>query len=168
MEEKYLHAEEPEAERNSQFLTRRDLSSSSLAKSFSDFDLSLIREKATFEKCEKLKSRKTIDQLFNEGKSVSTNGFTLVYLIKPLPQTYFPAQAGFSVPKKFFKHAVDRNRVKRLMREAYRLNKYAFYESLVERKQQMAVMFIYKGKALPTYEACIKAVIDCLKRISKA
>lgn len=167
MEEKLLQAEEPEAEKNSPLRTRRDLSNSSAAKPFASFDVSLLKGKYTFGKDEKLKSKKIIDQLFKEGKSVSTNGFTLVYLAKPLI-TFYPAQAGFSVPKKFFKHAVDRNRIKRLMREAYRLNKISFYEKLAERKEQMAIMFVYKGKELPGHEAVTKAVLHCMNRISKA
>ena len=165
MEEKLLPAEEAEVERNLPFLTRRDLSNSSVAKSFADFNVSLLKEKHTFGKDEKLKSKKIIDQLFKEGKSVSKNGFTLVYLVKPLT-TFYPAQASFSVPKRNFKHAVDRNRVKRLMREAYRLNKTAFYEKLVECKQQMAIMFVYKGKQLPDIETVTKAVLHCLNKVS--
>lgn len=166
MEEKYLHAEEPEAERNSPFLTRRDLNSPSATKSFADFDVSLLKGKNTFGEDEKLKGQKIIDQLFKEGKSVSTNGFTLVYLVRPLT-TFYPARAGFSVPKRNFKHAVDRNRVKRLMREAYRLNKASFYEKLVESKQQMAMMFVYKGKGIPDYKATAKAIANCMNRIFK-
>ena len=166
MEERLLQAEEPEAERNSPLLTRRDLSNSSVAKSFAAFDVSLLKGKNTFGKDEKLKSKKIIDQLFKEGKSVSTNGFTLVYLVKPLT-TFYPAQASFSVPKRNFKHAVNRNRIKRLMREAYRLNKPLLYEKLVERKEQMAIMFVYKGKELPELEIVTKAVLHCLNKISK-
>jgi len=166
MEEKLLQAEEPEAEKNSPLRTRRDLSNSSVAKSFAVFDVSLLKGKNTFGKEEKLKSKKIIDQLFKEGKSVSTNGFTLVYLVKTL-NTFFPAQAGFSVPKKFFKHSVDRNRIKRLMREAYRLNKTPFYEILAERKEQLALMFVYKGKELPKHEAVTKAVLYCMNKITK-
>ena len=166
MEEKFLQAEEPEAERNSPFRTRRNLNSSSAIKPFSDFDVSLLKERNTFGKDEKLKSKKIIDQLFEEGKSVSNNGFTLVYLVKPL-LTFYPAQAGFSVPKKHFKRAVDRNRIKRLMREAYRHNKTPFYEKLAERKQQMAIMFVYKGKELPELEATTSALLNCMNRIIK-
>lgn len=142
--------------------------------SFTTFDISLLKGRNTFGKDEKLKSKKIIDRLFKEGKpasrsaaqaqSVSANGFTLVYLVHPL-RTFYPAQAGFSVPKKHFKKAVDRNRIKRLMREAYRTNKISFYEKLAERKQQMAVMFVYKGKELPGLEAVTKAVLSCMKKL---
>lgn len=167
MEEKFLQAEEPEAERNSPFRTRRNLNSSSDATSFDGFDVSLLKGRKTFSKDEKLKSKKIIDHLFQEGKSVSNNGFTLVYFEQPL-HTFYPAQAGFSVPKKHFKHAVDRNRIKRLMREVYRHNKIPFYKTLTEKKKQMAIMFIYKGKELPDYETTAKSFIGCLNRIFKA
>lgn len=164
MEEKFLQAEEPEAERSSPFQTRRNLSSSSKAKSFGGFDVSLLKGRNTFAKDEKLKSKKIVDQLFHEGKSVSINGFTLVYLARSL-HTFYPAQAGFSVPKKYFKHSVDRNRIKRLMRETYRHNKFILYKKLVEGKKQMAVMFVYKGKELPQSEVVAQAFISCVNRI---
>lgn len=138
-----------------------------VTRSLAQFDISLLKGRNTFGKDEKLKSKKIIDQLFNEGKSVSNNGFTLVYLVQPL-HTFYPAQAGFSVPKRHFKHAVDRNRIKRMMREAYRLNKTSFYQTLAEKKQQMAVMFVYKGKGLPDHEATTKAVLNCITRLFKA
>ncbi len=164
MEEKFLQAEEPEAERNSPFRTRRNLNSSSKAKSFDGFDVSLLKGRNTFAKDEKLKSNKIIDQLFQEGKSVSSNGFTLVYLARPL-HTFYPAQAGFSVPKKHFKLSVDRNRIKRLMREAYRNNKIPLYKKLVEREKQMAIMFVYKGKELPRPEIVVQALTISMNRI---
>jgi|ERR1043165_1692013 ribonuclease P protein component len=167
MEEKFLQEEEAAAERNSQFLTKRDLNKPSLAVSYADFDVARLKGKHTFTGAEKLKSIKIIDQLFKEGKSVSANGFTLVYLIQSL-HTLYPAQAGFSVPKRFFKHAHDRNRVKRLMREVYRMQKLALYEKLLAQKQQMALMIIYKGKELPAYENVEKAVTSCLGKLLKA
>lgn len=163
MEEKYLPKEEPEAERNSQFLTRSD--SNNLEYSLlAQFKVELLKNKNTFGKSEKLKSKKIIEQLFKEGKSVSNNRFTLVYLQHPLP-TFYPAQAGFSVPKKFFKRAVDRNRIKRLMRETYRLNKNVLYQFLAAQKQQLAIMFIYKGDKLPSQEATGKSITVCLKKL---
>ncbi len=167
MEEKYLHEEEPGAEKNLPFRTRRNSNKSSAVKFFAPFDVSLLKGKNTFGRGEKLKSPKIIEQLFEKGKPVSTNGFTLVYLVREL-NTPYPAQAGFSVPKKFFKRAVDRNRIKRLMREAYRLHKISLYEKLAERKQQLALMLIFKGKEMPDYKNAESAIIDCITKVAKA
>lgn len=158
MEEKFLHAEEPEAERNSQFLTRKD--SSNLLSVL--FDAS--RAGTGMCAAEKLKSRKLIDQVFNEGKSVSVNGFTLVYLYTPLSVLY-PAQAGFSVPKKHFTRAVDRNRIKRLMRECYRHQKAGLYQRLVANGSSAAFMFVYKGRSLPDFNITCSSLSQCISKI---
>ena len=166
MEEKFSHAEEPESVRNLQFQTKQDLSSPASGKSFADFNLSQLKGKNTFGKEEKLKSQKIIDQLFSEGKSVSKNGFTLVYLFKEVP-TFYPAQAAFSCPKRNYKHAVDRNRAKRLMREVYRHHKYPLYEKLVAAKKQLALMWIYKGKQLPDLAFAQKSMTECLEKLAE-
>lgn len=164
MEEKFWHAEGEEVGKNLPYLTRRDLSSTpSAGKAYVGFAIELA-VKHTLGKAERLKSQKLIDKLFNEGKAVSHNGFTLVYLFVPL-QTIYPAQASFSVPKRNHKHAHHRNRIKRLMREAYRHNKLPLYEKLVAQQKQMAMMWVYKGKALPDYETVTKEVQWCLGKI---
>ncbi len=78
--------------------------------------------KAGFKKGEKLKSSQLIDLLFTQGKRLSVYPILLTYLQTEHPSDY-RIQAGFSVPKKRFKKAVDRNRIKRQLREAYRLEK---------------------------------------------
>ncbi|WP_317045208.1 ribonuclease P protein component [Formosa algae] len=78
--------------------------------------------KHTYGKTEKLKSKITIEKLFTEGKSVSAYPLRLVYL-KTSFEDNVTIKAGVSVSKRNFKLAVDRNRIKRLLREAYRLNK---------------------------------------------
>lgn len=163
MEEKFLQEEEHGAERSSRFPANRNLNSSVVSRPFAQFDVAKLNGHA-FCAEEKLKSKKAIDKLFKEGKSVSQSGFTLVYFIGALP-SFYPAQAGFTVPKKFFKHAVDRNRIKRLMREAYRLNKNNLYGKLVAGKQQISLMFVYKGKELPGHEVVTKAVLGCLNKL---
>lgn len=166
MEEKFWHAEGQEVGKNLPHQTRRDLSSTSSADdAFAGFDVERA-VKHTLGKAEKLKSQKIIDKLFNEGKAVSHNGFTLVYLYLPLLSIY-PAQVSFSVPKRNFKHAHERNRIKRLMREAYRLNKLPLYTLLATEKKQVAMMWVYKDKALPDYETVTKEVLWCLGKLVK-
>ncbi|MEL0455339.1 ribonuclease P protein component [Flavobacteriaceae bacterium SZ-1-7] len=102
---------------------------------------------ASFPKKEKLKGKKLIDQLFAEGQSVSVFPLRLVYL-KTSFEDEVMAKAGVSVSKRNFKTAVDRNRIKRLMREAYRLNKATYFNNL---KAQHAFMILYIGKDKPTF-----------------
>lgn len=94
----------------------------------------------------KLKSKKRIGNLFESGKSVKAFPLLLVYKIDEDLET--PFQVGFSVSKRNFKNAVDRNRIKRLLREYFRKNKYLF--TLAEEKQFL-FMFIFIGKNIPNY-----------------
>ena len=96
----------------------------------------------TYNKYEKLKSRKLIKQLFAEGKALSVFPLRLIYL-KVEHENEVVVQTGVSVSKRNFKLAVDRNRIKRLMREAYRFNKLLLYKNT---KHKYIFMFIYLGK----------------------
>ena len=86
----------------------------------------------TLEKADKLKSRKLIEQLFSEGDRVKSFPFHMVFL--PVDYERITSlQVGFSVPKRNIKLAVNRNRIKRLMREVYRKNKNLFSEGMNEK-----------------------------------
>ncbi len=102
----------------------------------------------TFKKLEKLKSKKKIEQLFLEGSSVTAFPLRLMYL-----QTSFKDGANIkisvSVSKRNFKKAVDRNRIKRLMREAYRLNKNSYFNNITT---QYALMILYIGTDKPKFK----------------
>ncbi len=100
----------------------------------------------TFPKEEKLKSKKLIGRLFSEGNSVSSFPIRLVY-VETSFQEELKAQAGFSVPKRNFKLAVSRNRIKRLLREAYRHQKPALFNNITT---PYAFMFLYLGKKEPS------------------
>lgn len=78
-----------------------------------------------YTKSQKLKAKKDIDALFKDGKWVTQGNLRLIY--KP---SEHPSKLGVSVSKRYFKKAVYRNRVKRLLREAYRLNKPALENRL--------------------------------------
>ena len=102
--------------------------------------------KYTYGKEEKLKRRKLIDEIFTTGETFPSYPFRVFYK-KMEFDTDIKAQVGVSVSKRNFKHAVDRNRIKRLMRESYRLNKYTLTDNL---NQQIVVMIIYtQRKELP-------------------
>lgn len=102
----------------------------------------------TLGKEEKLKSKKAIELLFSEGNRVKSHPFQLIFLQKE-HTSEFPIKIGFSVPKRSIKLAVNRNRIKRLMREVYRKNKQLFSENLNE---HYICMLIYTAKKEIKYD----------------
>jgi ribonuclease P protein component len=103
--------------------------------------------KFTLGKQERLKSKKIIEQLYQEGKTVKVFPLRMVYL-KISHTSDYPAQVGVSVPKRNFKLAVHRNRLKRLMRESYRLQKNIIYNNI---EGQYVFMISYLGKEMFVY-----------------
>lgn len=120
----------------------------------------------SFSKNERLSSRKLIEQLFNEGKSVSRQPLRAVYDFTEI-DTKVPAQFGVAVPKKNLAKASDRNTVKRRIREAYRKNKAEFYQMLKDAKKQCAVMVVYNSKQVLPYNEIEPKIILTLKAISE-
>ncbi len=116
----------------------------------------------TLGKTERLKSRKLIQQVFAQGKSFQQFPLKVVYL--NANQTA-DLQAGFTVSSRNFKKATDRNRIKRLMKETYRLQKNPLEQKLTSTSSSLAVFFIYIGKEIPVYAelfACMKKAINKL------
>lgn len=62
-----------------------------------------------------------------------------------------PLQAGFTVSSKFFKKAVDRNRIKRITREAYRMQKETLADALYQQQKSLHLFFLFTGKELPEF-----------------
>ena len=110
-----------------------------------------------FPKNEKLKSKKHLDLLFSEGKSV--NAFPVKLVFTPL-ENASTHKTGVSAPKRKFKKAVDRNRIKRLLREAFRKNKHLIDNT----EQKYALLFIYLGKEPPTYSTVFSTVEKLLHK----
>ena len=129
----------------------------------------ILQGRHTFHKLEKLCSRKLFTELAAKGQKINAFPFRLVWLQSPLPSQY-PIQAGFTVPKRNFKKAVDRNRVKRLMREVYRKNKADLYSLKSVSGSQYALLFIYSGTELPDFpitEEKIKLLLHRFAELSK-
>jgi ribonuclease P protein component len=113
----------------------------------------------TYSKLEKLKSRKTIDLLFSEGKSVSKYPLRLVYA--PTEGANEKVVFGVSVSKKYFKNASDRNYLKRVLRECYRLNKHLLHENT---DKPYAFMFFYQTNELLTYQEIEEKTIQLFEK----
>ena len=120
----------------------------------------------TFKKEERLCSRRLIDQLYAEGHRLMAFPYSVQWMVVNGPQST-PAQVLIVAPKRKFKHAVDRNRVRRLTRECYRLRKPAFYEFL--EKQGIGIVFsmIYVHNEIMTYEQLGKKMDKLFELLEK-
>ena len=115
----------------------------------------------SFGKKEKLKSKVLIDQLFAEGKSLKKYPLRLIY-IPMVDESAAFHQTAVSVPKRNHKKAVDRINLKRLMREAFRKNKYLVTNQL---KARYAFMLLYTGRGKASYEELFSATEELLKKL---
>lgn len=120
----------------------------------------------TLGKNERLKSRKSIEQLFSEGKKIIVAPYRVLYATStPVNTPTLLFTTGVS--SKHFKKAVDRNRIKRLTREAWRLQKNELQKKIVSTSIQLNVFFIYTGRELPEYEEVFKKVGMALNKLEK-
>jgi len=99
----------------------------------------------TFPKKEKITSKTLIDRLFKEGSSAHKYPVRMLFLTEPSYQEEFP-QILISVSKRHFKHAVDRNHVKRIIREAYRLQKQELMEQFPVKPSYIAILYTSNEK----------------------
>jgi ribonuclease P protein component len=118
----------------------------------------------SYQKNEKLKSHKTIDRLFSEGKSVSKYPLRLVYVENTDIHTTENLIMGVSVSKKYFKRAVDRNYFKRVLRECYRLNQNLLKENL---NKPYAMMFFYQTKEKLSYQEIEEKTIQLFQKFKE-
>lgn len=104
----------------------------------------------TFKKRERLKSRKTIESLFVQNKSIKLFPFKLVWLIEA-NDVELCIKMGVSVSKRQFKTAVKRNLIKRKMRECLRINKSLIQADLLDKKITLSFMIIFMGSEVVPY-----------------
>ncbi|MFM8433280.1 MAG: ribonuclease P protein component [Bacteroidota bacterium] len=120
----------------------------------------------TFRKPERLVSIPVFEHLVKEGRSINRPPLRLLYASENL-HTDYPAQIAFSVPKRIFSKAVDRNRIKRLMREAYRQNKGVIYPLMESTGKKWALLLIFTGKSIPDFKDMAEKLNLILRQIAK-
>ena len=118
------------------------------------------------DKKQKIKSRKLITEVFAHGKSFPVFPLRVTYLLKPSAET--PGiQIGVTASKKNFKKAVDRNRIKRLLREAYRLQKNDLLAKVEQSGLQCSVFFLFTGKEIASFPDIKAAMSKTLDQLNK-
>ena len=123
----------------------------------------------TFKKEERLCSKRLLEKLFHNGSSFLLYPYRIVWLAEKLPAEV-PVQVVISVPKRRFKKAVDRNLIKRRIREIYRLNKSEqLYSYFSGSEIQLLLGIHFVGKDIPDYafmDKKLKLAFEQLKNLS--
>ncbi len=121
----------------------------------------------TFHKSERLCSRKAIAFLFEEGNTFYTPLYKIVWCAASSTEKS-TAQVAFSVPKKSFRKATERNLIRRRMREAYRRNKQSLYDHLATLNIRIYFIIIFRENKIPDYQAVEKAMAGMIGKLCLA
>ena len=119
-------------------------------------------------KAERINSKITISNIFSNGEAIFSYPYRMVYTVKPLGDNSIPTEILISVSKKKFKNAVDRNAIKRLIRESYRINKKQLWDYCKENNINLQFAIVYSNSKIEDFEFHNKAMIKLMKKfISK-
>jgi ribonuclease P protein component len=120
----------------------------------------------TLGKEERLKSNLSIQDLLKHGRAVSLFPLKIYWNFSPDPQQKYPARAAISVPKRKFRRAVDRNLMKRRLREAYRLNKYVLYDTLDQRHYKIHLVILLLSDEFIPYVQLERGMHEILQLVT--
>ena len=119
----------------------------------------------SYNKKEKLKSRKQLEQLFTAGKTIVI--FPLKIFFQKAEEQESILRTGVGVSKKIFRKAVARNKIKRLLREAYRTEKPVLLNYLKQNKKPIALFFLYIDKNMPEYNLLKQKMQQAIEKLIK-
>lgn len=120
----------------------------------------------TYNRQEKLKSRKLMQELFSKGKSFTVFPLKVLFFI-PSAKLDFTVKTGVGASGRNFKKAVDRNRIKRILRECYRTEKLPLHQFLTEHNMQAVIFLLYIDKVLPEYKLIKNKMPVAIQRLMK-
>ena len=119
----------------------------------------------TFKKEERLYGHAALENVYSKGKHLHNNNFKILYI--EVPQSEQPScRVVFSVPKRSFKKAVDRNRIKRQMREVYRQHKHLLYKHLTAKQKHIHIYIIYGAKQIVSFDELSQNLIQALQLLA--
>lgn len=122
---------------------------------------------ASFSKGERLCGIKAVSELFSGGRSLNMPPLRITYRILPADVNLQPVRVLISVPKRHFKKAVDRNLIRRRIREAWRMNKTTLKENLSGSASRLEVAIIWIDTAIRPYDEILKAVKEAIGRLTR-
>jgi ribonuclease P protein component len=123
--------------------------------------------KCTFPKNERLCWKRHIDLLFQKGSSFVAFPLRVIYL--PIDKDVLDAEVSMlvSVPKKKIKHAVDRNVIKRRVRESYRIRKHALIDLFAEKDKKLLLAFLFLDKEKASFDKIDRAMSKAMLNLQK-
>lgn len=126
-----------------------------------------MKKQFTLGKEERLKSRKQIDHLFQQGHSFNLFPFRVFYSFVDMAAEDTPLRVGIGASTRNYKKAVDRNRIKRLGREAWRLQKNELRERLTKTDRRLNVFLIYTAKEIESFDVIKQKVAAVIIKLNK-
>ncbi len=118
----------------------------------------------TFKKEERLYGHAALDNVYSKGRHLHTDSIKIIFIEVP-KSNYPPCRVVFSVPKRGFKKAVDRNLLKRRMREIYRNHKHLLYDHLNEKGKNIHIYMIYLSKQIAPFDELKEDVLKAIKTL---